>query len=211
MQYAQQQRQPAKHSIGFAVVVLIHVLVVYALVSGLARKVVDVIKQPLETKIIEAPKPPPETLPPPLATPPKLEAPPPPFIPPPEVQIQAPPQPAPAIAVTQSTPPPVMPAVQSVPAPPAPAAVAVGVACPNSQRARSQVAYPRAAQRQQLTGDTLVEFTVSPDGAVADARIVRSSHRVFDDVSLATVRLFKCVGQGQAVRVRVPFVFKLDQ
>jgi hypothetical protein len=34
---------------------------------------------------------------------------------------------------------------------------------------------------------------------------------VFDAVSLATVRLFKCVGQGQDVKVQVPFVFKLDR
>jgi protein TonB len=210
MQYAQQQRHPAKHSIGFGIVVLIHVVVVYALVSGLARKVVDVIKQPLETKIIEAPKPPQEA-PPPAPPPPKLEAPPPPFIPPPEVQIQVPvqAQPAPVIAVTQSVPPPVAP----TPAPAAPKAapVAVGIACPNSQKVRSQVAYPRAAQRQELTGDVLVEFVVTRDGRVGEATVLRSSHRVFEQVSLETVRLFKCVGQGQDVKVQVPFVFKLDR
>ena len=52
------------------------------------RRVVEVIKQPLETKIIEEiKKPPPDTPPPP---PPKLAAPPPPFIPPPEINIQMP-------------------------------------------------------------------------------------------------------------------------
>ena len=210
MQFAQQQRHPARHSIGFGIVVLIHVVVVYALVSGLARKVVDVIKQPLETKIIETPKPPQEA-PPPLPPPPKLEAPPPPFIPPPEVQIQVPvqAQPAPVIAVTQSVPPPAVPPAPAAPANPAP--VAVGVACPNSQKVRSQVAYPRQAQRQELTGDVLVEFIVDRGGRVADARVVRSSHRVFEQVSLETVRLFKCVGQGQDVKVQVPFVFKLDR
>ena len=103
MQYAQAQRNPGKHSVGFVVVVLIHVAVVYALVTGLARKVVDVIKQPLETKIIETPKPPPEVLPP-VPPPPQLEAPPPPFIPPPEVTIQAP-SPPPTISAVTSTPP----------------------------------------------------------------------------------------------------------
>ncbi|RQP25558.1 energy transducer TonB [Piscinibacter terrae] len=212
MQYAQAQRQPGKHSIGFGVVVLLHVVVVYALVTGLAKKVVDVIKQPLETKIIEAPKPPPEA-PPPPPPPPKL-APPPPdvFVPMPEVQIQVPvTQSPPAITAVTTKPPEAQPPAV-VAAPPAkPVPVAVGVACPNSQKVRAEVAYPREAQRQELEGDTLVEFTVDREGRVSDAQVVKSSHRVFDAVSLATVRLFKCVGQGQDVKVQVPFVFKLDR
>jgi protein TonB len=213
VQYAQAERHPARQSIGFGVVVLIHAVVVWALVSGLARKVVEVIKQPLQTKIIETPKPP-QALKPPPPPPPKLEAPPPPFIPPPEVQIQLPqqPPPAPAIAVTQGRPPEAaLPPAVAAPPRAAPATVAVGVACPNSQKVRAEVAYPREAQRQELTGETLVEFTVDREGRVADAQVLRSSHRVFDAVSLATVRMFKCVGQGQDVRVQVPFVFRLDR
>src|SRR5688500_20389532 len=67
---------------------LLHLAIGYALVTGLARKVVEVIKAPLETKIIEeVKKPPPDQPPPP---PPKMAAPPPPFIPPPEINIQVP-------------------------------------------------------------------------------------------------------------------------
>src|SRR5881394_312211 len=117
MDFAQQQRNPTKHLVGISTVFLIHVLVVYALVTGLARKAIEVIKQPLETKIIEEMKkpPPPETPPPP---PPKLAVPPPPFIPPPEinVQVSAPPQ-STIAAVTNVAPPPT-PAV--VPVPPRP-------------------------------------------------------------------------------------------
>ena len=69
MDYASQQRNPAKHSIGFGIVILLHVVVGWALLNGLARKVVEVIKAPIETKIIEEvkppPPPPPENLPPP--------------------------------------------------------------------------------------------------------------------------------------------------
>jgi protein TonB len=67
MDYAQQQRDPAKHLLGITTVALLHVFIVYALVTGLARKVVDVIKKPIETKIVEEAKPPP---PPPTTTPP---------------------------------------------------------------------------------------------------------------------------------------------
>ena len=39
MNYAQQQADPRRHVIGVTVVVLFHLLVVYALVTGLAKKV----------------------------------------------------------------------------------------------------------------------------------------------------------------------------
>jgi protein TonB len=84
MDFAQQQRNPARHLLGIAFVIIFHVLLIYALVNGLAQRVVDVIKKPVEVKIVEEvkpPPPPPQNLPPP----PKLTAPPPPFIPPPEV------------------------------------------------------------------------------------------------------------------------------
>ncbi len=42
MDFARQQRNPTRHLIGITSVVLLHVLVVYALVTGLARTVVEV-------------------------------------------------------------------------------------------------------------------------------------------------------------------------
>src|SRR5258706_10035426 len=101
-------------------VVLLHLALGYALVTGLARKVVEVIKQPLETKIIEEIKKPPPDVPPP--PPPKLAPPPPPFIPAPEINIQAPVQMAPAITVAPAiTPPLAAPPVAAPVAPPQPA------------------------------------------------------------------------------------------
>ena len=68
MDFAQQQRDPTRHLIGIGAVVILHVLVVWALVSGLARKVVEVVKGPIEVKVIEEiikkPPPPPEVVPP---------------------------------------------------------------------------------------------------------------------------------------------------
>ena len=85
MDFAQHQLDPARHLVGVGGVILLHVLVIYALVTGLARKVVEVVKGPIEVKVIEEvikkPPPPPEVIPPP----PKMQAPPPPFVPPPEV------------------------------------------------------------------------------------------------------------------------------
>ena len=52
MDYAQQQRNPAKHVVGIAVVILLHIALVYALVNGLARKVVEVIDE--ATQLVSA-------------------------------------------------------------------------------------------------------------------------------------------------------------
>ena len=80
--FAQQQRNPGRHLIGFGIVVALHVLLGWALVTGLAQRMIEVIKAPIETKIIEEVKPPepppPENLPPP----PKFAPPPPSFVPP---------------------------------------------------------------------------------------------------------------------------------
>ena len=103
--YAAQQRKPGRHLAGIGFVVVLHLLLAYAVLTGLATKVVEVIKGPIETKIIEEvkpPPPPPENLPPP----PKFAPPPPSFVPPPEVNVNAPPNPGPTITVTRVAPPP---------------------------------------------------------------------------------------------------------
>ena len=65
MDFARRQRDPTRHMIGIAMVVLIHVLVIYGLVTGLARKAVEVIKKPLNATIVEEIKAPPPPPPPP--------------------------------------------------------------------------------------------------------------------------------------------------
>ncbi|HYD80994.1 MAG TPA: energy transducer TonB, partial [Paucimonas sp.] len=72
MEFSRAESQSGRRLTGFGVVVLLHVLVVYALLTGLARKVVEVIKQPIETKIIEEVKPPPPPDLPPPPPPPKM-------------------------------------------------------------------------------------------------------------------------------------------
>jgi len=53
MDYAQQQRDPSKHLIGIGFVVLVHVLVIWALLSGLGNAVIQIVKKPLTATIIE--------------------------------------------------------------------------------------------------------------------------------------------------------------
>src|SRR2546429_4839280 len=91
--------------IALVTVGIFHIVLIYALIHGLARKIVEVVRAPLETKIIEEVKRPPPEQPPPPPPPPKLATPPPPFIPPPEVQIQVPVQLPPTITAAGPPPP----------------------------------------------------------------------------------------------------------
>jgi protein TonB len=172
--YAQRERNPAKHLPSIAMVVVLHIALGYALVTGLARKVVEVIKQPLETKIIEEiKKPPPDTPPPP---PPKMQQPPPPFIPPPEINIQVPiTQMAPTITTVTTTPPP--PAPPKVEAPPAPQPL-VRREYKASYRVEPQ--FPRQAISQGLSGRVIAWVHVAPSGNVTNVEIRQSSNRLFD-------------------------------
>ncbi len=65
MDFARQQRDPTRHLLGISIVILVHAIVIYALVTGLARRAVEVIKKPLTATIIEEIKLPPP--PPPAA------------------------------------------------------------------------------------------------------------------------------------------------
>ena len=121
MNYAEQQRNPSKHMVGLGVVIVMHIILGWALLNGLARKVVEVVKGPIETKIIEEVKPPPPPPPENLPPPPKLPPPPPAYMPPPEIKIETPPPPAPTITVQTVPPPPAPPVAIAPPPPPEPA------------------------------------------------------------------------------------------
>jgi len=219
MDYSQRHADPKRHLVGITVVILFHLLVVWALVSGLAKKVVDVVRAPIETKVIEEikkPPPPPEVVVPP---PPKLEAPPPPFIPPPEIQIATPPPPQPTITATTPTPPPAPvviapappPAAPAPPAPPAPAVASAGVVCSNYATKMGEVAFPREAQRQGIErGEATIQFTLTASGEVKDIKAIHSSHQIFARNSIRIVSEYKCQGQGRDVTVTVPFAYKME-
>jgi periplasmic protein TonB len=206
MGYAEQQRQPGKHAVGIVVVIILHILLGWALASGLARDVARIVLPVTETVIIEEKKKPP---PPPKTVVVQQT-----FVPPPEVQIQQQNIPPPVI----SNPTPVAPPVFERPAPPAPvvqtappAAVSVGVACPNSQEIRTTIKYPTQARKDGLQGDVEIEFIVGTSGEVKDVTVISSSNRAFNAVSVNATRQFKCNPQGGDVKVRVPFSFKLTE
>ncbi|MBS0445599.1 MAG: TonB family protein [Proteobacteria bacterium] len=218
MDFSRRQADPRRHVTGIAVVILLHLIILYALVTGLAKKVVDVVRAPIETKVIEEikkPPPPAEIVPPP---PPKMEAPPPPYIPPPEVQIAAPP-PAPTItAVTQAPPPTTVITPQAPPAAPAPAAppappkaVTAAVACSNYSAVMGDASFPGEAKRKNLEhGTATIQFTLTAGGEVTDVKTLNASNPIFGRYSEQIVQKYKCAGQGQTITVTVPFSYKLE-
>jgi protein TonB len=214
--YAQDQRDPGKHTVGFGVVVLLHVVVVYALVAGLAKKVVDVIKQPLETKVIEEvkkPPPPPETVIPP---PPVLAAPPPPFIPPPEIRLDNLPPPSQNTIVASNPNPPSSSNISPMVAPAASgtgqvAPVSAAVVCSNYAKVMGDAAFPKEAIRLGLEkGAAVIQFTLGASGEIRDIKTVSASHPIFARNSTRLVGEYKCQAQGRDMLVQVPFGYKLE-
>ena len=210
MDFSKRGPEPQKHALGITMVIAFHAIVIYALVTGLGKKIVDVIKQPIETKVIEEVKPPP---PPPerlLPPPPKLEAPPPPFIPPPEVQIATPPPVQNVISSTTSTPPPqteirpIAPPVQAPPAPPPkPAVVSVKTVCTEMV----QPSMPRNAIKTR-TGGTVIARATIRGGKVVNVEIRASNPRgLFDDAVKEAMMEYTCSGDHVADQ---EFVFKFD-
>jgi len=210
MDFARQQRNPAKHLIGISAVIVLHVLVIYALVSGLARKVVEIVRAPIETKVIEEtvkPPPPPEI---PVPPPPKLDAPPPPFIPPPEVVITQPPPVAPTITATQTPPPAAVDITPVAPtAPPAPPAgpVAIRLVCPTMV----QPAMPRKALQEGISGAVTARARIK-GGRVIAVEILKSQPRgLFDSAVRSAMSQYQCNSSGDQEVVAIQeFDFKVN-
>lgn len=229
MNFAEEQRSPGKHLIGFGVVVALHVLLGWALVNGLAHRLVEVIKGPIETKIIEEQKPPPPPPPENLPPPPKFAPPPPSYIPPPEIQVTAPQVQGPTITTTQERPPPTPitvapppPPVQAPPPPPPPPRVAARPAIADAKAcAPTGDDYPAAARRAEATGISSIRFTVGADGKMTGAEVVRSAgpsreHKLLDRTALS--KLSECSfragndehGKPIGGSFQVDYVWKLE-
>ncbi|AMO96360.1 tonB family C-terminal domain protein [Collimonas fungivorans] len=216
MDFTQDGKNPSNNVVGISVVVVLHVLIVYALLTGLARKVVEVIQEPVETKIIDEFKPPPPPPPDkPVPPPPKSVAPPPPFVPPPEVKVTPPPQDNVIAAVTNVKPPsndlPTSVAQPSATGEAGPAHTSAKIAgnCDKPE-------YPRSSLRNEEEGMVTVKLTIGADGNVLDSAVEKSSG--FKDLDRATVKAWSlchftpAMADGKAVQssTRMQYVWKLE-
>jgi len=213
MDFARQQRDPTRHLLGISIVILVHAVVIYALVTGLARRAVEVIKKPLTATIIEEIK-----LPPPPPPPKKIEipkAPPPPeqpYIPPPDIPPPVTPS-EPVIAAPSITPPPA-PYVIAPPPPPAPPAPEPKPAVRRGLVPIDKVdpIFPKKAIRDGVeSGKVLARLQVDEKGMVTDVKIVEARPpRVFDAEVIRALSQwkFKPEGDRYIAEVEVNFVLQ---
>ncbi|GGB67048.1 energy transducer TonB [Blastomonas aquatica] len=190
MAYADQQASGNK-IVSLVVVALIHIVVIYALVTGLAYSAVKTVAEKLnvvdiEEEVIEEPVPPPPPPPDQPITPPPVVTPPP--------IVRTPPTSAPTITTT-NVPPPVFipqPIAAPPPAPPAPppapskASGAAPRGNPGSWATPND--YPARALREERAGTTRFRVSIGPDGRVTDCQIIGSSgHADLDQATCTNV------------------------
>lgn len=167
--YASRQRKPGKHLVGIGLVVVLHILIFWAINSGMARAFVKKIKGPVEAVLLEEQKP--DIPPPPPPPPPKNLPPPPPpaYVPPVDVPVNAPAS-TNAIAAVSNTPQPPAP-----PAPPAPKAEPVRTAAVVNSANCEKPEYPSASKRLEEEGTVSLRFLVGSDGKVIQSEVEKSS------------------------------------
>jgi len=215
MDFARQQRDPARHVIGITFVILMHVLLIWALISGLGRKMVEVIKKPLTATIIEeikAPPPPPPPPPKKIIEAPKVQAPEP-YVPPPDVPVPSPAESV--ISAPSVTPPPQPyviapppPVVEAPPAPPPKPAVRKG-AVPIK---RVELEYPKSAIRMGIEkGHVAVRLNIDEKGNVTNVTILSADPpRHFDRAVVDGLMQWKFTADGEKYVVETEVDFKLQ-
>jgi protein TonB len=179
------------------IVALLHALLGYAFVTGLAFKVAKKVAQDLKTFNVEEPPPPEEEPPPPPPDVPVPETPPPPIVaPPPLVRLPSPPPPVVSQNVPPPPAPPVMTATPAPPAPPAPPPPPPPPKKVESARAKANLAsyvsnddYPPSALRAEEEGTTGFRLEIGPNGRVTNCTVTSpSGSKALDD---ATCRLMR--------------------
>jgi periplasmic protein TonB len=216
MDFARQQRDPARHLIGITFVIIIHAIVIYALVTGLARKAIEVIKKPLSATIIEEIKAPPPPPPPPppkrIVEPPKVQQT---YVPPPDVPVptttsepvitQVSPTPPPEAHVIA---PPAPPVVEAPPPPPPKPAIRRG-AVPIE---RVEPVYPREAIKDNIaSGKVVARLQVDEKGLVTNVTIVEANpRRVFDREVIKALSQWKFKPEGDRYIAEIEITFVLQ-
>jgi protein TonB len=199
--YASRQRKPGKHLVGMGLVVVLHLLIIWAIHSALNRAFVKKPPSAVEAILLQEqrpdipPPPPPPPPPPKVAPPPPTPAlAPPAFVPPAEVPVA--PAPAPqALAAVTNTPAPAAPAAPPAPAaaaappnPPAPVVKAepVRTAAVVSSGNCEKPEYPSASRRLEEEGTVFLRFLVGVDGKVIQSEVEKSSgYRRLDEAARA--------------------------
>jgi protein TonB len=206
--YTQDSSFFTRRGIVVVMIIALHAFVLWALVSGMAHKIVQVVAPNIEADIVEEVKKEDEPPPPP---PPEMERPPV-EVPPPEVSIDLPMETATnAIVDVTDKPPP--------PAPPPPPRVAGSPAKMKSAVDPDQF-YPPGAKRREEQGSPVVQACVGPNGRLVREPVVTETSG-FPELDGAAVKVAKAnrytpaMEAGTAlpescVKFKVKFVIKAE-
>ena len=206
----------SRRMVGIGFVILLHLLLGYALVTGTARTALELVKKPLQAVLVEdviIPPPPPPPPPKEIVKPqaPKVEAPPPPFVPPPDIpppvaapaiQSVATPPPAPVVI---APPPPVLVPVPTPPEPSGPVRNDIKVACPT----QTPPEMPRKALQDGTSGVVKAQVLIR-NGAVAEVTIL-SGPKVFHQAVRNAMMQYKCQANTADVLATQEFAFKIEE
>lgn len=167
-------------------VVILHIFLGYAFITGLAYSVVKKVAKDLKTFDVKEEAPPPEELPPP-PPPPKDLPPPPVTIPPPIVQTQT---------VTQAPvfvpqPPPMTYPPPAPPPPPPPPRPVVASKAVQRGGSISDEDYPSAAIRAEESGVSVATFVIGTDGKVQSCNANGASSSLDAETCKLIMRRFR--------------------
>ena len=166
---------------GIIFVVVLHILLVWALISGLATATMDLVRGNIEAAVV-AEEQVEELAPPP--PPPDFE-PPPPVVPPPSVVIDIQRAPVENTTAIQQVVDRVAPPPAAAPPPPPP----IRPFTPRGQQAVTARDYPAISIRLREQGVVIVNVCVEASGEVSEVTLVESSgHERLDDAALRLVR-----------------------
>jgi protein TonB len=162
------QQSSSSRIMVLAVIVAFHVLLVWGLASGLARKVVEVIAPPLETDLIEEIK---DEAKPPPPPPPEMERPPV-EVPPPDVAIDIPVDTSSSTAITDVTDKPVP---KAPPPPPPPRSRSRAGLDTRRPQPDSEEYYPSRAKRDEVEGRPIITLCVGANNKLTREPTVQTS------------------------------------
>lgn len=197
-------RDPTRRYKGIAVVIAVHLLIGWALISGTARESLKLVHKKMEAVLVEVdlPPPPPPPPPKPIQKPAEPAPAPDPFVPPPEVPLSTQESP---VAIAASAEPPPAPAAIAAPEA-APVAVSrsdIAVLCPTQVRPE----IPRKALLDGTTGMVRAQVLIS-GGLVRDVRIL-AGPKIFHAAVRAAMLQYKCTNEGEVSAIQ-EFNFKLE-
>jgi periplasmic protein TonB len=189
MAYADQEMSTTR-MVSIGVVALLHVVLGYALVTGLAYNAAQQLFEDLQTFDVKEEKPKEEEKPPP---PPKdIELPPPPKNLPPPPQTDNPPPIPPTPAPPAPPPPTPAPPAPPPPAPPpTPAPPKVATKAILKSGSISDDDYPPSASRNEESGTSVASYTIGTDGRVTNCSASGASPSLDAETCKLIIRRFK--------------------